>query len=92
MTSLSRPLHWASRDGRHLAWLAAVRSRTRAMCSGAGLGDVQGQFVSNESITFSGAATLYGNAAALDFLKPEKHKPSENASRTSKNVEHRPKP
>ena len=42
MTSLSRPLHWASRDGRHLAWLAAVRSRTRAMCSGAGLGDVQG--------------------------------------------------
>ena len=36
-----------------------------------GLGDVQGQFVSNESVTFTGAATLYGNVAAggsVDFL------------------------
>ena len=36
-----------------------------------GVGDVQGQFVSNESITFAGAATLYGNVAAggaVNFL------------------------
>ena len=29
-----------------------------------GTGDLEGQFVSNESVTFSGAATLYGNVAA----------------------------
>ncbi len=30
-----------------------------------GLGDVEGQFVSNESVTFTGAATLYGSVAAV---------------------------
>ena len=30
-----------------------------------GLGEVEGQFVSNESVTFSGALTLYGSVAAM---------------------------